>query len=73
MPVDDYELLKKLGDNIKSIRESKLMTQSELGFHCDLEKSTVSKFELGKGNPTFRTLLKIAKALDVSLTTLFQV
>ena len=43
---------KKLGANLKDIRISKNITQSELAYALNLDKSFVSNIENGKTNPT---------------------
>ena len=66
----DTEYIKRLGLNIKRIRQEKGITQVELGYMCNFEKSNMQRIEAGKTNPTIKTLLKIAKSLKVSLTEL---
>lgn len=56
-----------IGENIKKIRLLKGLTQKELGALCvpPIAESTIRKYELGKLNPKFETMQKIAKALKV--------
>jgi transcriptional regulator with XRE-family HTH domain len=46
------------------------ISQIELAHRCDLEKGNMFRIESGGTNPTFRTLLKVAKALDISIEEL---
>jgi len=62
--------LKQVGKNIKKHRLKRGFTQLDLAAACDFEESAIGRLENGKTNPTFKTLLKIAKALDVSLQIL---
>lgn len=64
---DDKELLKRLGKRISDIRKEKGITQMELGFRCDIEKPNMNRIEKGGTNPTFLTLNKICKELEVNL------
>ena len=48
-------------------RLRKKLTQAELAAEAGMQQSTVSRIENGRGNPSLRTLLAIAGALDVSL------
>jgi transcriptional regulator with XRE-family HTH domain len=48
------------------------MTQQELAFLCNFEKSNMSRIEKGKTNPTILTLQKISKALKVPLEDLLK-
>jgi transcriptional regulator with XRE-family HTH domain len=66
----DY--LQKIGVRIKTLRKKKGMTQQELAFLCNFEKSNMSRIEKGKTNPTILTLQKISKALKVPLEDLLK-
>jgi ribosome-binding protein aMBF1 (putative translation factor) len=48
-------------------RLRKKLSQARLAEKIDMRQSVISRIENGKGNPNLRTLLVIAKALDVSL------
>lgn len=65
--------LKKLGGNIKRIRESKNISQVDLANACEFEKPNMRRIEAGNTNVTAKTLYKIAKALEVSITELVNV
>ncbi|MGN6400968.1 MAG: helix-turn-helix domain-containing protein [Flavisolibacter sp.] len=77
----EVQLLKKIGQRIKQIREEKGITQDNLGISMSLgkravkeyDKSNVSRLESGKLNPRIFTLYRVAKALDVSLDELLRV
>jgi transcriptional regulator with XRE-family HTH domain len=56
---------KRLGENLKEIRMSKNITQSELAEKLGADKSFVSNIENGKTNPTLSTITSLAKALGV--------
>ena len=59
-----------LGNRIKEIRLQKKISQTEIAYRCGFDKSNYNTIESGKRNPTIISLLKIAKALDVSLIEL---
>jgi len=63
---------KKLGANLKDIRISKNITQSELAYALNLDKSFVSNIENGKTNPTLSTISSLAKALGISTNELLK-
>lgn len=65
--------LRKLGLKIKQIRTEKAMSQLALGIEIDVEKSNISRLESGRVNARIFTLVKVAKALNVSLKELIQV
>lgn len=58
--------LKKLGANIKRLREMKNLSLRELSYACDIDNSKISKIEKGQINITFTTILQLAKALEIS-------
>ena len=62
---------KEIGKKIKSIRESKQISQSQLAKKAGIAQSTLSYIENGKKNPQFHTLSSICKALDTSVLELF--
>lgn len=57
---------KKLGLNIKRIREERQMTQGDICRKTGFDRSYVSNIEAGKGNPTLATIEKIAQAMGVT-------
>ena len=66
----EADFLKRIGRNIKSIRENKGITQTELADLCGYERSTLNRIEAGGSNVTAKTLLKISKALAVEVAEL---
>ena len=70
--MDDKTFLKKLGLTIQRIRKEKGITQVELGDSCDSEKSSISRIESGRTNPTILTLRKIAVGLNITVDELLK-
>ncbi len=66
----DDIFLQALGNRIAAMRKEKRMTQVELGYRCDIEKSNMRRIEAGNTNPTALMLKKIAAGLDVSIAEL---
>ena len=60
-----------LGEQIKRIRTAKGLSQKEVLNISGLDKAQFSRIENGKTDPSFSTLVKIAKAIGVSLSELF--
>ncbi len=67
----EKEYLITLGKRIKKLRLEKKISQTEIAYRCGFDKSNYNTIESGKRNPTILSLLKIAKALEVSLADLF--
>jgi len=57
---------KKLGKNIKRIREQKKMSQGDICRKLGFDRAQMSNIEAGKGNPTLATIEKIAQALGIA-------
>ena len=61
----------KIGVNIKKIRAEKGYSLEKIARLADLSLNTIVKVENGVNqNPTFETLQKIAKALEVKMDDL---
>jgi transcriptional regulator with XRE-family HTH domain len=65
MPVVVY-----VGQKLKAIRTRRLLTQEELAERAGVSAATVVNVERNKQEPHFRTIRKLAKALNVDPTEL---
>lgn len=70
MNTKDSKYFKKLGLKIKELREEKGLDQKAFAFDCEIGRTQLHMIENGKTNPRLLTLMKIANALDISLSTL---
>lgn len=59
-----------VGRNVRRIRAERRLTMSGLAAQAGLSKQTLSKIEMGEGNPTVETLEAIAGALRVGVAHL---
>jgi transcriptional regulator with XRE-family HTH domain len=57
-------LLKTLGQNVKDAREAMGLTQRELAAKAGTGQRRINVIELGGGNPTLLTIVRIGKCLD---------
>jgi transcriptional regulator with XRE-family HTH domain len=55
----------KIGTQVKRARERALLTQEELAVRAGIGTATLNRIEKDRVEPHFRTIRKIAKALDV--------
>lgn len=62
----------QLGMRIRYLRKKKGLSQLELSLEAGINKNYISDLERGARNPSLEILDKIAVALDVNLSTLFQ-
>ena len=65
MPVVVY-----IGEKLKEVRTRRLLTQEELAERAGISAATVVNAERNNQEPHFRTIRKLAKALDVDPTEL---
>jgi DNA-binding XRE family transcriptional regulator len=64
---------KTISDNVKKIRAKLGLTQDDLAKKADIKYTTLTKVESGVVNkPSVQTMVKIAKALDVSIEELIK-
>lgn len=52
---------------LKSIRDKNNLTQEQLAFLCNLDRTSIGRFENCKRKPNLETLDKIAKGLNIKL------
>ena len=61
-----------MGHKLKEVREAKKMTQEELAKESGISRGTIAAIESGRAETTTtKTLLKLAKALDVTIDQIF--
>jgi transcriptional regulator with XRE-family HTH domain len=58
--------LMKIGTQVRWTRERALLTQGELANRAGIGLTTLNRIENDHADPQFRTIRKIAKALDVN-------
>lgn len=62
---------KLLGENVRASRLSMNISQEELAFQAELDRTYISQIERGIGNPSLLVLLKISDVLGADITELF--
>ena len=67
------QLQQKIGEKIKEIWESKMISQQNLAAMCNFEKGNMSRIESGRTNPTIETIYKISQALGVKMIDILDV
>jgi len=65
------EIKSKIGDRIKELRAQKEMSQKDLSYSADLDRSYIASVENGKRNISIVNIEKVANALEVSLKEFF--
>jgi transcriptional regulator with XRE-family HTH domain len=60
----------QLGMNLRRFREAAGLTQMELGNRSGMDMAEISRLELGKRDPRLSTIVRVAKALDLTAAEL---
>jgi regulatory protein munI len=66
------DIKSKVGKRIKEIREKAEMSQKDLAYSSDLDRSYIASVENGKRNISIINIEKIAKSLGISISELFK-
>ena len=69
--MDEVELYKIIGHNIKTLRLKRGLTQEQLAEKAGLSLDFIGKIEVNINEPGLKSLIKIANALDVHIKELF--
>ena len=62
----------KIGERIKEVRKSQDISQKNLAYSADLDRSYIASVESGHRNISIVNLEKVANALNVTLSELFK-
>lgn len=62
----------KIGNRIKELRETKQMSQKDLAYASDLDRSYIASVENGQRNISIVNIEKVANALGVTLKIFFE-
>ena len=71
--MEEKEILWRLGQKIKEIREQKGIRQVDLAYSLGYDRSNMSRLESGRVNPRFTTLIKVANELDITVPELMDI
>ena len=65
------QICRVLGDNVKTLRLTHGLSQEELAFQAELDRTYISQIERGVSNPSVLVILKISMVLKVEFSELF--
>lgn len=60
-----------IGERIAKLRKAKNLSQQQFSYDAEIERSYLTHVEKGRKNISIETLLRITKALDISLKDFF--
>ena len=66
------QLLALLAKNVRTLRKEIGLSQEELAFECEIDRTYISKVERGIANPSLLVLFKIANVLKVEIKDLIK-
>jgi transcriptional regulator with XRE-family HTH domain len=66
------DIKEKIGNRIRQLRQEKHLSQKAFADLCELDRTYISSIEKGKRNVSIINLEKIANALNITLSTLFE-
>ena len=67
----EKELIQAIGKRVAKLRLKKNISQADLCYEAEIDLSTLSRLERGNLNFTIKTLIRIAKVLQVELDEFF--
>jgi len=65
--------LEQIGNRIRELRLEANLSQEKLSFACDLDRTYIGSVERGERNISVINLRKIAKTLNIDVSTLLNV
>lgn len=66
------KLLKALAGNVKRLRKLAGISQEELAYQCEIDRTYISKVERGLANPSLLILARIAEVLEAPIEELIK-
>jgi transcriptional regulator with XRE-family HTH domain len=66
------DLLALFGEQLRKFRKDRNISQEELAFKSELDRTYISGLECGKRNPTLKILVKLAISLNISPSELLK-
>jgi transcriptional regulator with XRE-family HTH domain len=64
-------ITQRFGQRVKKIRQQRKMSQEDLANSAKIDLTTVNELEQGNRDPMLKTIWKIANALKVKVSELF--
>jgi transcriptional regulator with XRE-family HTH domain len=64
------DFLERFGGNLLRIRQARRLSQESLAERAGIHRTQISLFETGQRQPLLETLIRLAGALEVPLSTL---
>ena len=62
--------LRRFGENVRSLREKKDLSQEQLAELADLDRTYIGGLERGERNATLASVIRVARALGIKAAAL---
>jgi transcriptional regulator with XRE-family HTH domain len=66
-------ILIALANNVRRLRKVVGLSQEELAFQCEIDRTYISKVEWGVANPSLLILARVAEVLEVRIEELVKI
>lgn len=70
--MDKMKILLHFGQRVRKIRKSVGLSQEELSYKSNVNRTYIGMIERGEKNVTLLTMVKIAQALEINIADLFE-
>lgn len=70
--MDKTKILLHFGQRVRKIRKSVGLSQEELSYKSNVNRTYIGMIERGEKNVTLLTMVKIAQALEINIADLFE-
>ncbi len=64
--------VRAFGEAVRAIREKRGISQEDLGFDAELDRTYISGIERGVRNPTLKTIQRLCRALEARPSSLLR-
>jgi transcriptional regulator with XRE-family HTH domain len=71
-PEAEPETCREIGTSLRAARRLQDITQKELSQRTGIIQANISRIENGHGNPSLRTILRLAEALNMQTRIVFK-
>ena len=68
----EMDIKKKFGETVKRLRLEKGLSQEALALEADIDRTYIPSIEKGERNVSITIIEKLAKALNVSISSMFE-
>lgn len=68
----DYDVCKSFGKKIRGLRLAAGLSQEQLASLCELDRTYIGGIERGERNPALKNIYRLARALNLPISELFE-